>query len=291
MNDRGSKFELRSAAMKSGKIKITILTVLLGIVAVIDLYPLVYLIFYSLKSNEEIFYINPFGIPQNPLFSNYEIAVESFNMLNYFKNSIIVSATAIIFVMLLALPFAYATTRMKWKLKGVMSVYVTIGLFIPIQVTIIPLAILIKQLQISNTYFALIIPYTAFNLAFASMVLQTSFESIPKELEESAFMDGASVFTAFRKIILPLTKPAVATAVTFIFLNVWNEYTVASVFISNEKVKTLPIGLAAFTGQHSTEWGPMGACLVLASIPTIVIYLIFSEQIERGMTVGGAVKG
>ena len=270
--------------MKRGKIKVTILTILLGIVAVIDLYPLVYLIFYSLKSNEEIFYINPFGVPQNPLFSNYETAVESFNMLNYFKNSIIVSAAAIIFVMLLALPFAYATTRMKWKLKEMMSVYVTIGLFIPIQVTIIPL-------EISNTYFALIIPYTAFNLAFASMVLQTSFEAIPKEMEESAFMDGASIFTTFRKIILPLTKPAIATAVTFIFLNVWNEYTVASVFISNEKVKTLPIGLAAFTGQHSTEWGPMGACLVLASIPTIVIYLIFSEQIERGMTVGGAVKG
>ena len=254
--------------MKRGKKKVTILTILLGIVAVIDLYPLVYLIFYSLKSNEEIFYINPFGVPQNPLFSNYETAVESFNMLNYFKNSIIVSAAAIIFVMLLALPFAYATTRMKWKLKEMMSVYVTIGLFIPIQVTIIPLAILMKQLQISNTYFALIIPYTAFNLAFASMVLQTSFEAIPKEMEESAFMDGASIFTTFRKIILPLTKPAIATA-----------------------VKTLPIGLAASTGQHSTEWGPMGACLVLASIPTIVIYLIFSEQIERGMTVGGAVKG
>lgn len=277
--------------MKKGKIKITVLTVLLGIIAVIDLYPLVYLIFYSLKSNEEIFYINPFGIPQNPLFSNYEVAVDSFNMLTYFRNSIIVSVAAILLIMLLSLPFAYATTRMKWKLKNVFSTYVTIGLFIPIQVTIIPLAILMKQLQISNTYFALIIPYTAFNLAFASMVLQTSFEAIPKEMEESAFMDGANVFTAFRKIILPLTRPAIATTITFIFLNVWNEYTVASVFISNDKVKTLPIGLAAFTGQHSTDWGPMGACLVLASIPTIVIYLIFSEQIERAMTVGGAVKG
>lgn len=104
-------------------------------------------------------------------------------------------------------------------------------------------------------------------------------------------MDGATIYRTFFKIIMPLAKPAIATAITFIFLGVWNEYTVASVFISNNAVKTLPVGLASFTGEHSTDWGAMGACLVMASIPTIIIYTIFSEQVEKALTIGGAVKG
>ena len=259
--------------------------------SLVCIYPLIYLLFYSLKTNEEIFYLNPFGFPASPVFENYRTAVSSFNILGYFKNSIIVTAVSIAGVMLLSLPFAYATTRMKWKLRGLASTYITMGLFIPIQVIIIPLAILVKQMHMSNTYFALIIPYIAFNLAFSSMILSTSFASLPKEMEESAFIDGASVYTTFLRIITPLAKPAIATAITFVFLGVWNEYTVASIFISSDAVKTLPVGLAAFTGEHSTEWGAMGACLVLASIPTIIIYMIFSEQIEKALTIGGAVKG
>lgn len=261
------------------------------IFSVICIYPLIYLLFYSLKTNEEIFFVNPFGFPSSPKFENYVTAIESFNIVGYFKNSIIVSAVSILGVLLLSLPFAYATTRMQWKLKNAAATYITMGLFIPIQVIIIPLAILVRQLHLSNTYFALIIPYIAFNLAFSSMILATSFQSLPKEMEESAFIDGASVYSTFLHIIMPLAKPAIATAITFVFLGVWNEYTVASVFISNNAVKTLPVGLASFTGEHSTDWGAMGACLVMASIPTIIIYSIFSEQVEKALTIGGAVKG
>lgn len=261
------------------------------IFSVICIYPLIYLLFYSLKTNEEIFFVNPFGFPSSPKFENYVTAIESFNIVGYFKNSIIVSAVSILGVLLLSLPFAYATTRMQWKFKNAAATYITMGLFIPIQVIIIPLAILVRQLHLSNTYFALIIPYIAFNLAFSSMILATSFQSLPKEMEESAFIDGASVYSTFLHIIMPLAKPAIATAITFVFLGVWNEYTVASVFISNNAVKTLPVGLASFTGEHSTDWGAMGACLVMASIPTIIIYSIFSEQVEKALTIGGAVKG
>ena len=169
--------------------------------------------------------------------------------------------------------------------------YLTMGLFIPIQVIIIPLSILVRDMHLSNTYFALIVPYVAFNLAFSSMIMSTSFAGLPKEMEESAVIDGAGIFRTFISIILPLIKPAIATTVIFAFLNVWNEYTVASILISKNSVKTLPIGLANFVGVHSTDWGAMGACLVMASIPTIIIYLIFSEQVEKAMTIGGAVKG
>ncbi|WP_242858573.1 carbohydrate ABC transporter permease [Robinsoniella peoriensis] len=275
--------------MKKGKT--AIIMALLIIFSIICIYPLIYLLFYSLKTNEEIFFLNPFGLPTSPQFENYINAINAFNIVGFFKNSIIVSVVSIAGVMVLALPFAYAVTRMKWKFKNAASTYMTLGLFIPIQVIIIPLAILVRQMHMSNTYFALIVPYIAFNISFSSMILATSFRSIPKEMEESAFMDGATIYRTFFKIIMPLAKPAIATAITFIFLGVWNEYTVASVFISNNAVKTLPVGLASFTGEHSTDWGAMGACLVMASIPTIIIYTIFSEQVEKALTIGGAVKG
>lgn len=280
---------------KRTKIKKTpydyIVIALLVVFSVICIYPLLYLLFYSLKTNNEIFFTNPFGPPTEPQFDNYVRAFGAFDLISYFKNSIIVTFAAVAGIILFATPFAYATTRIMWKGKNLAVSYITLGLFIPIQVIIIPLAILVKQMHIANTYWALIIPYIAFNLAFTAMVLSTSFRTVPKEMEESAFLDGAGVITTFINIIIPLVKPAIATSVIFAFLNIWNEYTLASILISKPEVKTLPIGLSAFVGQHSTDWGAMGACFVIASIPTIIIYLIFSEQVEKALTIGGAVKG
>lgn len=265
--------------------------VLLVLFAAICIYPLIYLLFYSLKTNNEIFFTNPFGSPVEPQFDNYARAVTAFDLLGYFKNSIIVTAISVAGILVLSLPFAYATTRMLWKGKNAASFYITLGLFIPSQAIMIPLAILVKNLHLANTYGALIVPYITFNLAFTIMVLSTSFRTLPKEMEESAFLDGAGVIKTFWHIMLPLVKPAIATALIFAFLNIWNEYVLASVLISNPAVKTLPVGLSAFVGQHSTDWGAMGACFVISSIPTIVMYLLFSEQVEKALTIGGAVKG
>jgi raffinose/stachyose/melibiose transport system permease protein len=259
--------------------------------AIVCLYPLFYLLFYSFKSNEEIFFTNPFGIPAKPLFENYVKDFNTFDMVGFFKNSMVVSFLSLVGILLLTIPFAYALNRMRWRLKGVVASYIMLGLFIPIQVIIIPLAILVKDLHLNRTYFAVILPYVAFNIAFSTLVLGVSMNSILKEMEESAFIDGASVYRCLISIILPLVKPAVATTMIFNFLNVWNEYTVASILITQPALKTLPVGLSSFIGERSTEWGPMGACLVLASIPTIIMYIVFSEQVEKALTIGGAVKG
>lgn len=277
--------------MSAKKTKKYVLVALLVLFSVICIYPLLYLLFYSLKTNNEIFFTNPFGLPMNPQFDNYARAFNAFDLVLYFKNSILVTFASVGGILLLALPFSYATTRMNWKYKNAAVFYITMGLFIPIQVIIIPLAILVKTMQIANTYFALIIPYIAFNMAFTAMVLSTSFRALPKEMEESAFLDGAGVGKTFLHIMVPLIKPAVATSLIFAFLNIWNEYTLASILISKTEVKTLPIGLSSFVGQHSTDWGAMGACFVISSIPTILMYLIFSEQVEKALTIGGAVKG
>lgn len=268
-----------------------VIIVLLFLFSLVCIYPLIYLLFYSLKTNNEIFFTNPFGPTLNPQWDNYVRAFNAFDLVGYFKNSIVVTFFSVMGILVLALPFSYATTRMMWKGKNAAVNYITMGLFIPIQVIIIPLAILVKQMHIANTYLALIIPYVAFNLAFTAMVISTSFRGLPREMEESAFLDGASVWKTFIHIMVPLVKPAIATSLIFAFLNIWNEYTLASILISKPEVKTLPIGLSSFVGQHSTDWGAMGACFVISSIPTIVMYLIFSEQVEKALTIGGAVKG
>lgn len=266
-------------------------TIILVVFACISLYPLLYLIGYSLKTNDEIFYSNPFGLPLSPQWINYVKAVTTFDVLTYFKNSVITTVVSLAGIFTLILPFSYAVARMQWKLKGLATMFISIGLFIPLQVSLIPLSVLIKNMGMANTYGALILPYIAFNIAFPFMILSVAFRALPRELEEAAFIDGASVYRTFFSIMLPLVKPAIASAMLFAALGIWNEYILPTVMISSDSLKTLPAGLATFVGQHSTNWGAMGATMMMASIPTIILYLYFSEKIENSLTVGGAVKG
>ncbi len=273
------------------KLKSILLQSFLWIYCVISLYPLIYMLFFSLKDNDEIFYKNPFGFPFPMRIDNYIAAINQFNIALFFKNSVIVSFGSVIFILIFSLGFSYAAARLTWKFKGAVRTYMMLGLFIPMQVIMIPLAVTVKQMGFGNTYFALIIPYIAFNLSFSILIFYGFFRTIPMEMEESAFIDGASIYRTFVQIIVPLIKPAIATTTIFAFLNVWNEYTMALILVTDQKLKTLPTGLLQFTGQFATNWGPMGAAMVMASIPMIIVYLIMGEQVEKALTVGAAVKG
>ena len=160
--------------------------------------------------------------------------------------------------------------------------FISIGLFIPLQVSLIPLSVLIKNMGLANTHWALILPYIAFNLAFPFMIISSSFRALPAELEEAAVIDGASIYKTFFSI---------TSGALFATLGIWNEYILPTVMISSNELKTLPAGLATFVGQHSTSLGAMGEEMMIASIPTIILYLCFSDKIENSLTVGGAVIG
>ncbi len=264
---------------------------ILYIYAVVNLYPLIWMLFYSLKDNMEIFTTNPFGIPEVFRFENYIKAWESFNLPTYFMNSVKVTVTVIVFVIVFATMFAYATARMQFRGQNFLRMLTLIGLFLPLQCIMIPIAVLVRDLHISNTLWAVIVPYTAFNLSFATMVLYGYMRSLPFELEESACIDGASVWTCFTRIIVPNVKSAIATVAIFVFMSVWNEYNLALILLTRDALKTLPLGLLFFQGEYTTDWGAMGATMVIASIPTVLIYTMFSAQVEKAMTVSGAVKG
>ena len=190
----------------------------LWIYAFISVYPLIWMIFYSFKNNEEIFVTNTFGFPTHFRIENYITAWQSYNVPQYFTNSVIVSAATVVGTIVLALPLAYALARLEWKGRNMARIFVTLGMFIPVQVVLLPLAILVRDLGIQNTYMALILPYIAFNLSFTTIVFYGFLRGIPNELEEAACIDGANIYQTFFKIIVPLVRPAIATLVVFIFL-------------------------------------------------------------------------
>jgi raffinose/stachyose/melibiose transport system permease protein len=269
----------------------SILYIVLTIFAFASIYPLIWMAFNSLKNNEEIFSTNVYGLPTNFRIENYVNAITQFNILSFFKNSAFVAIVTVTFTILIAVMFSYATARMRWKLSNAVRIYAILGMFIPVQIIIIPLVILVRDLHLQSTLLSVIIPYIVFNLSFTSMVFYAFFRSIPYEMEESAAIDGASIYTTFFRIILPLIKPALASAAIFIFLNSWNELFTALIVISDNALKTLPLGLIYFQGKFATDWGASSAALTIASIAPIILYLIFSNQVENALTIGAAVKG
>ena len=262
----------------------------LWIYALLSVYPLIWMVFYSLKTNNEIFISNPFGPPTSLRIENYEMALSAFNVPVYFMNSIIVSVATVAITLTFAVMFGYATARLQWRGRDLARLFVVLGLFIPAEVILIPIAQLIRDLGLNDSRAGLIVPYVAFNLAFASLIFYGFCRTIPLQMEEAAFIDGASMKQSFVSIILPLLKPAMATSLIFIFLAAWNEFTLSLIIIRSEALKTLPLGLLRFRGEFATNWGATGAALTLASIPTVVLYLIISQHVEKALTIGARME-
>lgn len=264
----------------------------LWIYAAISLYPMIWMLFYSLKDNNEIFVTNPFGFPKHIRWENYVNAWSKYDVPTYFLNSVLVAAGTVVITVFVALLFTYATARLQWRAKGFVHSFVAMGMFIPIQAILIPVVKVVQGVGMLGTRWSLILPYAAINLAFACMVYYGFLKGLPVELEEAACMDGATIYQTFFRIICPLVQPATVTIAIYVFLNAWNEFTLANVLVGSEAgLKTLPLGVLFFQGQFTTDWGGMGATMVIASLPAVIVYALFSEQVEKAMTIGGAVKG
>lgn len=272
------------------KLPMIILIVILFGYAVIQVYPLFWLILFSFKNNSEIFGGNVLGFPQVWRISNYFTVFTSGNVGVYFLNSVIVTAVTIAVSSVLLATSAYAIVRMHWKLSSIFLTYILLGLMVPIHATLLPLFVILRGFQLLNTYFSLIVPYIAFALPVGIFIISGFLKSIPRELEESACLDGCNIYQIFYHIILPLLRPALATVAIFTFLSSWNELMFANTFISSDNLKTLTVGIMSLAGQHATDWGAIGAGLVIATVPTIVIYILLSEQVQKSLIVG-AVKG
>jgi len=276
--------------IKASKTKNRVLMVILIAIAVIQLFPLYWLVSFSLKNNTEIFAGNIIGLPQVYRFSNYTAALANGEIIGYFLNSVLVTCTTVIVSSLLGAMAAYAIVRMKWKLSKITLLLFLTGLMIPLHAVLLPLFIVLRDLDMLNSYLALILPYTAFSLPVAIFIFTGFLESIPKEMEEAACIDGANIYRTFFSIIIPMLKPAIATVAIFTFLSNWNELMFAVTFISDKAFKTLPVGIRAFVSKYTTDWGPIGASMVIAVLPTIGIYTLLSKQVQESFRAAG-IKG
>ena len=233
----------------STKMKKTFMYIGLVFWMLVNLFPVYWMFTFSLKDNEEIFGSNIVGLPKKWLWSNYSSALNTGKMWMYFLNSTLVAVATILITLAVALMATFALTRLIWKQRKNLNRFFMLGLTIPIHASIVPVYVTLSRMHLLNTYLALIIPYSAFSLAMAILVCTGFMNEIPRELDESACIDGCSIWGIFFRIIVPLMKPAVATVGIYTFLQCWNELMFANIFISKTELKTFPVGVQALSGQ------------------------------------------
>lgn len=258
---------------------------------VIVLFPFLFVLFSSVKKDNNAIALNPFGIPKSFEWSNYVEAWVNAKISTYFFNSLYISILASVVSILLASMFAFAVTRMRQgKWNTILFSLVLIGMLIPNNALMLPIYTIVRKLHILNTHWALIIPYIANAIPFTIIILAAFMRSLPSEIEEAAVMDGLKAPGIFARIIVPLTVPAMVTVFIVNFLGNWNEFLLANYFLSNDELRTLPVGMVQFRDQYQMNYAQMSAGIVYSVVPVIVIYAVLQEKIIEGVT-AGSVKG
>lgn len=268
----------------------SLLYVVLIILAIFQIFPIVWLFLFSLKNNQEVFNMSPLSIPTDPKWENYVRVWTEGNISQYFLNSVVYTVSAVVLTVLLASMVTFAITRMNWKLNKLVLGLFMVGLMIPVHSTLIPLFNTFSKLNLIDNPLSIILSYTAFNLPITIMILLGFYQTLPKEVEEAAVMDGASVHRIFFRISLPMSMPVMATASIINMIYNWNEFVFVNTFISSEKYKTLTVGIQNFIGQYTTDWGAIGATLMISILPILLAFLVMSNRIVEGIA-AGSVKG
>lgn len=254
------------------------------------LFPLFWLLKVSVTPNDLLYSEGVRMWPSHATLDHYRYVIENSAFPTFFKNSVIVAGSTAFAVTILSSLAGYALSRFRFRGK-----YWIIGLMLvtqmfPLVMLVAPIFKMLSPLGLTNSLTGLVIVYTAFNVPFATFLMQSFFDGIPKDLEEAAMIDGASRFTAFRQIILPLTLPGIAATLGFVFTAAWSELLFALMLISGNESATFPVGLLTFVSKFSVDFGQMMAAGVLALIPACLFFLLIQRYLVQGLT-AGAVKG
>ena len=276
---------LRRARIFGGTVRYGVV----GLATLVVGYPVLWMVLQSFKTKFEL-YSNVWGLPQQLFLDNYVQAWRIARMGTYILNSLIVSVSTVAIVLVVASLAGYAFARLRFRGRELLFYTFVFTLIVPVQVTIIPLYAVVSGLGLSNTYLALILPYAAAGLPLSIFLLRAFFQSVPREIEEAARIDGCTEFAAFTRVVLPISGPGLATVTILQFLGAWNEFLLALIFIRNPSLRTIPLGLQAFFFEYSVEWGYLFAALTMATVPVIVVYVLMQRQFIKGLT-AGAVTG
>ncbi|MCZ7483594.1 MULTISPECIES: carbohydrate ABC transporter permease [Rhizobium/Agrobacterium group] len=254
------------------------------------LFPLFWLLKVSVTPNDLLYSEGVRMWPSRATWDHYRFVIENSAFPTFFKNSVIVAGSTAIAVTILSSLSGYALSRFRFKGKYWIVALMLITQMFPLVMLVAPIFKMLSPLGLTNSLMGLVIVYTAFNVPFATFLMQSFFDGIPKDLEEAAMIDGASRFTAFRQIILPLTLPGIAATLGFVFTAAWSELLFALMLISGNQSATFPVGLLTFVSKFSVDFGQMMAAGVLALIPACLFFLLIQRYLVQGLT-AGAVKG
>lgn len=258
--------------------------------AAVMVMPFVYMLSTSFKTQTYVLTIPPQFLPHPATAENYRRVWATQGFGHYFANSLVVAVASTLLSLLLSSMMAYAFARFRFRGREVLFKLLLLGLMVPAMMLIIPQFVLAKHLGLINSLTGLVVFYTGSTLSLNTFLLRGFFQAIPAELEEAMEVDGAGAVSRYWRLILPLSRPVLATCTIFTFLASWDEFTWALTSITSPEKRTLPIAIALFEGQNSTLWGLVFAASIIAVLPVIAIFLIFQRHFVQGLT-SGAVKG
>jgi multiple sugar transport system permease protein len=281
MNGRGTTILLARAGQY----------LLLAAFVVFLAFPLVWMLSTSLKGPQELVALNPSLIPANPTLDNFGRALSEQDLVQAAINSAIVATGTAILTVLAALPAAYTLVRFPGKLQKIAVAWILVSQVFPMILIVIPLFLILKQLTLLNSLPGLILVYLVWSMPFVLFMLQSFIRAIPIELEEAAAVDGASRIGVVRRIVFPLLAPGIVVVLLFAFIAAWNEFFFALVVLQDPDLTTIPVRLARFVGSEGVvRLGPLAAASLLATLPSLVVFIALQRRITSGLLAGG-VKG
>jgi multiple sugar transport system permease protein len=258
--------------------------------AAVMILPFAYMVATSFKQNALVLQLPPQFIPDHPTTANYREAWSSNQFGHYFVNSLMVAAATTVLAVFLSSMMAYSFARFQFPGRRLLFGLLLIGLMVPTMMLLIPQFLLARDIGALDSLWGLVFFYTAMNLGLNTFLLRSFFQDIPRELEEAMVIDGAGPWARYRQLIIPLSRPALATVAIFTFLASWDEFVWALTVINDPSRRTLPIAIALFQGQHSTSWGLVFAASLIAILPVLAIFITFQRQFVSGIA-SGALKG
>jgi raffinose/stachyose/melibiose transport system permease protein len=268
---------------------LAILWLVLIVVAVIWIAPFVFIVFTSLKANSTVMGSSAFAPPTSLEWGNFSAAWARGHFSTTVLNSALITLIKVPLGLLISAMAAYALSRIQLPAGRAIFLLVLFGTMLPFQVMLAPLFTLVNSFGLINTKVGIILPYLAFGVPYQVFILHGFFNEVPKELSEAALVDGASHFTIFRRIFLPISLPVLAALLILDFVATWNEFAMALVILQDNSTWTLPLGLMSFQSQFQSDYGQLNAAIVMTVLPATIVYLIFQRYFVSGLT-SGAIK-
>jgi multiple sugar transport system permease protein len=276
--------------MPGAKFRRILLYVLVTLIAVVYILPVAGVVLTSFKLNAEIAKEGLWTLPKILHLDNYKEVWFVANIQTYMKNSLLVTLPATFISISLGILMGYVFSKLSFKGSEMLFVFVLAGMFFPPQIVLIPLFRFYNQVNLYDTLWPMIITHSAFGLPICTLIMRNFFSSIPMAIRESAIIDGANEFDVLLKIMLPVSLPALAVLATLQFTWIWNDFLFPIIFTQSDNMRTIMVGLISMKGQYSVAYGAQGAMAVVASIPTLLIFIFFQRYFISGMTMG-AIKG